>query len=228
MRTRPSLYWRYQLGGWLLYGLFMMLLTSILDKRTNAVFYPRVFLTIIFGIIFTHILRKLIIKLELHPPVQSRKWGRLSVVVVAIVLLYCLTNSAVVEWLRIYDSRTRIPVEKRFMSNLISDAPLILIWVSIYYIWHYVKPVATPEIQKVKLDSLVKELELKTLKSHINPHFIFNALTSIRLLVEENPEKARTAITALSNILRSSIQADKLEQLFAAEFLRGGSEVDPL
>jgi LytS/YehU family sensor histidine kinase len=58
---------------------------------------------------------------------------------------------------------------------------------------------------------LVKELELKTIKSHINPHFIFNALNSIRALVDENPSRARTAITELSNILRSSMQTEKLE-----------------
>ena len=58
---------------------------------------------------------------------------------------------------------------------------------------------------------MVKELQLKTIKSHINPHFIFNALNSIRALVDENPERARTAITELSNILRSSMKADSLE-----------------
>ncbi|KAF0238373.1 MAG: putative signal transduction histidine, partial [Chitinophagaceae bacterium] len=61
----------------------------------------------------------------------------------------------------------------------------------------------------VKLESLVKELELNTIKSHINPHFIFNALNSIRALVDENPTRARTAITELSNILRSSMQTEK-------------------
>jgi two-component system, LytTR family, sensor kinase len=66
-------------------------------------------------------------------------------------------------------------------------------------------------MQTLKLQSLVKELELKTIKSHINPHFIFNALNSIRALVDENPARARTAITELSNILRSSMQAEKLE-----------------
>ena len=63
----------------------------------------------------------------------------------------------------------------------------------------------------LKLEALVKELELKTIKAHINPHFIFNSLNSIRALVDENPERARTAITELSNILRSSMQAEKAE-----------------
>ena len=63
----------------------------------------------------------------------------------------------------------------------------------------------------MKLESTVKELELKTIKSHINPHFIFNSLNSIRALVDENPTRARRAITELSNILRSSMQAEKSE-----------------
>ena len=61
------------------------------------------------------------------------------------------------------------------------------------------------------MESLIKELELKTIKAHINPHFIFNSLNSIRALVDENPSRARTAITELSNILRSSMQVDKAE-----------------
>jgi LytS/YehU family sensor histidine kinase len=54
-------------------------------------------------------------------------------------------------------------------------------------------------------------LELQTIKAHINPHFIFNSLNSIRALVDENPERARNAVTELSNILRSSLQAEKME-----------------
>ncbi len=56
------------------------------------------------------------------------------------------------------------------------------------------------EVDRLNLEKTVKELELKTIKSHINPHFIFNSLNSIRALVDENPKRARTAITELSNI----------------------------
>ena len=58
---------------------------------------------------------------------------------------------------------------------------------------------------------MVKELELQTIKAHINPHFIFNSLNSIRALVDENPQRARKAVTELSNILRSSLQSEKME-----------------
>ena len=36
------------------------------------------------------------------------------------------------------------------------------------------------------------EIELNNLKSQLNPHFIFNALNSIRALVDENPIKIQT------------------------------------
>jgi LytS/YehU family sensor histidine kinase len=89
----------------------------------------------------------------------------------------------------------------------------LLIWNLIYFTYHYILKSRQSQIDKIRLESLVKELELKTIKSHINPHFIFNALNSIRALVDENPGRARTAITSLSNILRSSMQAEKMEMV---------------
>jgi len=88
---------------------------------------------------------------------------------------------------------------------------LIAIWMLIYIVYHYVEKNRKSELDRLRLESMVKELELKTIKSHINPHFIFNSLNSIRALVDENPTRARRAITELSNILRSSMQAEKAE-----------------
>jgi LytS/YehU family sensor histidine kinase len=88
---------------------------------------------------------------------------------------------------------------------------ILLIWNLIYFTYHLFEKTQKEKLDKIHLESLVKELQLKTIKSHINPHFIFNALNSIRALVDENPERARTAITELSNILRSSMQAEKVE-----------------
>lgn len=211
MRSKSSLYWFCQLGGWLLYGLAMVFFAFVFENKTNNILYPRIAITILFGLGFTHLLRELIVRLNLRPPIQVQKWWLLTVSVLSVIVLFNLANSAIAEWLKLYDPKWKVSVEKRFLSNLIFDSPLVLVWVSVYYIWHYVELGSKSEIQKVRLESMVKELELKTIKSHINPHFIFNALNSIRALVDENPERARTAITELSNILRSSMQAEKME-----------------
>ena len=99
----------------------------------------------------------------------------------------------------------------RFWWDIIFNFILIALWLLIYMVWHYLLRNQKDEVDKLSLEKTVKELELQTIKSHINPHFIFNSLNSIRALVEENPPRARTAITELSNILRSSLQVEKME-----------------
>ena len=88
---------------------------------------------------------------------------------------------------------------------------IIALWLLLYMVWHYLERNRRDEVDKLSLEKTGKELELSTIKSHINPHFIFNSLNSIRALVDENPQRARTAITELSNILRSSMQVEKME-----------------
>lgn len=99
----------------------------------------------------------------------------------------------------------------RFWWDIIFSFILIALWLLLYMVWHFVEKNRKDQVDKLTLEKTVKELELKTIKSHINPHFIFNSLNSIRALVDENPERARTAITELSNILRSSMKAEKME-----------------
>jgi hypothetical protein len=41
--------------------------------------------------------------------------------------------------------------------------------------------------KSLKYEASMVEIELNNLKSQLNPHFIFNALNSIRALVDENP-----------------------------------------
>lgn len=99
----------------------------------------------------------------------------------------------------------------RFWWDIVLTFILMSLWLLLYMVWHYLERNRKDEIDKLSLEKTVKELELNTIKSHINPHFIFNSLNSIRAMVDENPQRARTAITELSNILRSSMQVEKME-----------------
>jgi LytS/YehU family sensor histidine kinase len=74
-----------------------------------------------------------------------------------------------------------------------------------YFVYNYFERYNT----SLKLEASVKEIELNNLKSQLNPHFIFNALNSIRALVDENPVKSKQAINQLSNILRNSLTTTK-------------------
>ncbi|HEU4575466.1 MAG TPA: histidine kinase [Chitinophagaceae bacterium] len=104
-----------------------------------------------------------------------------------------------------------VAIPKIILNNAFYSFVYLFIWNCIYFIYHYVEKSRRQQLDTLKLEALVKELELKTIKAHINPHFIFNSLNGIRAMVDENPDRARKAITELSNILRSSMQAEKAE-----------------
>jgi len=53
--------------------------------------------------------------------------------------------------------------------------------------------------------NLANEAQLQMLRYQINPHFLFNALNTIRSMVEEDKTIARNMITELSNFFRYSL-----------------------
>ncbi len=72
----------------------------------------------------------------------------------------------------------------------------------------------------MKVESEAREAELNNLKAQLNPHFIFNALNSIRALVDENPLKSKESITQLSHILRNSLTSDRKKLIAFGEELK--------
>src|SRR5476649_1564099 len=98
MRSKSTLYWCLQLGGWLFYGLTIVFFAIIFENKTNNILYPRLAYTILSGLAFTHLLRELIVGLQLRPPFPINKWWLLTIIVVSVIVLFNLTNSAIVEW----------------------------------------------------------------------------------------------------------------------------------
>jgi LytS/YehU family sensor histidine kinase len=78
--------------------------------------------------------------------------------------------------------------------------------VAIYFVAAFIKQNREREIEKWQLEVIAREAQLDSLKSQINPHFIFNSLNNIRSLIFENPKQASDMITHLSNLLRYSIK----------------------
>jgi two-component system, LytTR family, sensor kinase len=62
----------------------------------------------------------------------------------------------------------------------------------------------------------LKTAELANLKNQLNPHFLFNAINSIKALTLSDPHLARNALTELSQLLRTSLTIGN-EQLVTLE-----------
>jgi two-component system, LytTR family, sensor kinase len=214
MKHKSTYYWYCQIGGW---GLFILIYTFFyFTLRTDPNDYPYYFHIMFFeagtGFLVTHFMRYLISEAKLLSlPIQKQTiW--LFIITLSFALIY---NSlvVVVEQARGWEPGYYVNVSftQKWFRLLLGSVSYFTIWSLLYFTYHYVASTQLQRINQIRLETLVKELELKTIKAHINPHFIFNALNSIRALVDENPERARTAITELSHLLRSSMNADKDE-----------------
>lgn len=56
-------------------------------------------------------------------------------------------------------------------------------------------------------EQLLMAAKIEALASQINPHFLFNTLTSVSSLIRSEPEMARTVITKLSGLLRRLLRS---------------------
>lgn len=84
-------------------------------------------------------------------------------------------------------------------------AIIFFLWSVLYFTYHYFERYNV----SLKYEASMVQIELNNLRSQLNPHFIFNALNSIRALIDENPTKSKEAINQLSNLLRNSLTQDK-------------------
>jgi two-component system LytT family sensor kinase len=183
-----------------------------ISTKPQAFFYQNLFLFLVEAIAFTHVMRMFIKHYHILDFSIEQQVGRLFLITFIFAFGLAMLDIFLTRVFNIDDEPLK---NYGYWNQVIRESfgvfLFFLIWNLIYFTYHYIIKTRNDQIDRVRLESLVKELELKTIKSHINPHFIFNALNSIRALVDENPERARTAITELSNILRSSMYAEKLE-----------------
>ena len=209
--SRIPNYWIFQAIGW---GMFIITNTffALTFDKYNTDFIGRLITFVAIGVIFSHIMRDVIKKTRLLQRTLNQQ-----IVGFILITLFFATVVGYLDTLLTSTFDIRIEQEgeltetEMVISNSFYAFVYLFMWNCIYFIYHYIDKSRTQTLDTFKLQALVKELELKTIKSHINPHFIFNALNSIRALIDENPSRARDAITELSNILRSSMQSENLE-----------------
>ena len=85
-------------------------------------------------------------------------------------------------------------------------------------------------------EKLLLAAKVEALKSQINPHFLFNTLTSVSSLIRSQPETARAVIQKLSGLLRKLLQSqeqfvtlreelDAIDEYLDIEVIRFGSRL---
>lgn len=219
-RKYNSWYWICQVCGWTLVALINLFLFFIFGQIDDDLIC-RLSFFIEIGIIFSHFMRYSIRSNNvLLLPISQQ-----IIILFILTLLYSALIGLAQAFFENYYALVMQNGEVAdfyilYIRGLWATFIWLFIWNCLYFIYHYIVKSRKQQLETLQLESLVKELELKTIKAHINPHFIFNALNGIRALIDENPVRARTAVTELSNILRSSLNAEKAETVSLGDELK--------
>ena len=204
-------YWLFQAMGWGILILINLFFFFTFD-RLDLWHFGRLIIAVTLGVIISHLMRYTITRTRLMQQHLNRQIYSIMMLTFVFAVMLGLIESGVIFLAKLrYNSEIMIGYLGMLVRNSFNAFVILFMWNSIYFMYHYIEKSRSQQLDTLKLQNLVKELELKTIKSHINPHFIFNALNSIRALVDENPCRARDAITELSNILRSSMHSQHQE-----------------
>ncbi len=199
-------YWLFQIFGWIVFGMYDLSTLYFRDRLTlEEVKFTAVFL--LFCIAVTEVYHQIIKKYDWDQLVIKKLIPRVSI---SVTIMTILINSFVVLFGIMYREQVAFKLEYA-IGFLFYAFALPMLWNLFYFLWKYVNSNEALEIEKIKMQMAVKDLELKNIKLNLQPHFIFNALNSIRSLIFENQEKAREAVMQLSNILRNSLLTEKEE-----------------
>ena len=98
-------------------------------------------------------------------------------------------------------------------------ATAILGWLIIYFIVVRLRAHRFAELRQSELARALQLAELKLLKAQLNPHFLFNALNTVRSLIADDPARAQDAVTRLANTLRYTLNSSQDELVTLAQEL---------
>ncbi len=201
--TKRSFYWVLQIIGWSTYAAISIFFLFLADNLA-VLNIASIILWAIWFLFSTHLFRSYI---------KKNNWLKISLkgllprILLATFLLsisnYIFNVITLIAFDLINYANDFSPL--LILTNVFAIMVFYFLWTLVYLIYHYVDNYN----KSLKYEAAINEIELNKLKSQLNPHFIFNALNSIRALVDEDPIKSKKAITQLSSILRSSLILNK-------------------
>ncbi|MDH4089910.1 MAG: histidine kinase [Cyclobacteriaceae bacterium] len=203
--NRHAIYVALQIGGWLLYAL-VQIATSYM--ASDGITPKRIIFLLVEAflcLIATHGFRIILIRWKwLYLPMH-KLIPRVFVAVFSMgLMVYFLRIPVNLMLGRLFNPSTAFDIQQ-ILGQSSFYFILFFLWTVFYFTHHYFDRYN----KSLKYEASMIGIELNNLKSQLNPHFIFNALNSIRALVDENPKKSKQAINQLSNILRNSLATEK-------------------
>ena len=219
MTKKQQLYWMLQFGGWAVYTLLNYLSLPLFNTdlpHSEAFMVASLFA----GVAVTHAYRNYLLHRRWHELSMVKLMRNLFAGALVLMVFYFVVLTALdmfmyfVEWLFTGEA---LPQTAQwddgywafFYLSVINVYAMFLIWSVMYFVFKYFENYREARYLQLEAQTKLKDAVMLNLRNQLNPHFLFNALNSIRSLTLSDPAKARTAVTLLSDLLRYTLTSEQ-------------------
>jgi two-component system LytT family sensor kinase len=251
--SRPWLIWTVSFGVWTLVALAA---SGSIYELWRSRGYPMTLASVL-GLEFSQILTyapltPLTFSLAIRLPIQRGNWARRSLLHLLFALTFSVAHTTL-RWVTPYaawDARLGGFVsgiwnsqahafaikwqifENLFLTNVVDDItgtylPIVLVAHALSYYRRF----RDRELHSTKLEMQLAKSRLNTLKSHLQPHFLFNTLHSISALMLTDVRAADKMMARLSDLLRMSLENSEIQMTCLSremEFVAGYLEIEKI
>jgi two-component system LytT family sensor kinase len=227
--NRPLLIWAVSFAVWSFVAFAATLTIYQLYRSTNT---PMSFMSVL-GLQFSHLLTyapltPFAFALALRYPIHGDNWRGRSLLYLAAGLVFTVAHVALRattpyafwdpkyrEWSSaIWDSHAHlfkvqwVVLQKEFFSNVVDDitgafVSIVLVAQAVSYYRRF----RERELRAAQLEGQLAKAHLQTLKSQLQPHFLFNTMHSISALMLSDVQAADQMMTRLGDLLRMSLES---------------------
>jgi two-component system LytT family sensor kinase len=118
-------------------------------------------------------------------------------------------------------------LQSRFQFELLTYALVLLGLLAVT--WY--RRLQERDLAASRLQAQLSQAELLALKMQLHPHFLFNTLHAISVLIRENPTEAQRTVSLLGDLLRATLATAGVQEVTLAEelkFLRRYLEIEEI
>jgi two-component system, LytTR family, sensor kinase len=230
LKTNSGLVWAVSFGVWAFLSLAATATVYEMYHANHSASYLRTILATQFSTIFTYApITPIALAFALRYPIQRGNWARRSLLHLAGGIIFTVLHVALKgattygywdpqqqEWSSaIWNSHLHafrdpwIVFKSMFLASVFDDIsgaylPIVLI----AHIVSYYRRMREREVRATQLEAQLTKARLQTLKSQLQPHFLFNTLHSISALMLTDVAAADHMMSSLSDLLRLSLEDD--------------------
>lgn len=208
MTDEKAIYWLTQIVGWFLFAL-LILFQNYLKNQVDFGLLAFLMVNFAVGLGLSHFMRHIIIQFGMLRMKLHQVLPRILLLSFSTALSAAILVGTISDLFFVGSKPILVYPFTLLLELLVPFSVIFLIWNILYFATIYLKNYEKEEIKNLRLQASMNEVELGNLRSQLNPHFIFNAMNTIRALVDENPKEAKRSLTKISGILRSSLSSGK-------------------